>query len=416
MRTRLLPRSAVLGGVAGGLALAISNVIIWITRGPLGLLNDFYVYWSAAAVLNQGGNPYDGTALARVHDAAGVPGLLGGGYSYPLLFAQVLRPLALLPAPAAGAIFMVLSVLAVALAVAVLLGSAPRLSVAAAIPIGMLGGLFPPVSYGLWNGQANDILLPFLALAFRGLEPGANLALATAVKLYPATGFLALLGRRDWLRQVGLAAVLIGVPFAAAEVAVPGGTGSAGARVAGLLAPDPYWSNESINGFLSRLAIAPGPLRGLPVVPVDLVLIGALAATTVAVLWRCRFRPWEGALSLSIWLGCVAAPKNSLWNFAPMLLCLAYGVLRMRSQPRLALALLLAPWLMGLQLLLWAVNFENGTVPDSAYANPAVVWLTSAVGLYTGLMVGFVNARLLLLERPAPATAKNLAAAATAGP
>ena len=114
MRPRLLPFPALVGGAAAGLALGVSNVIIWITRGPLGLLNDFYIYWSAAAPLNQGGNPYNTNALAHVHDLAGVPGLIGGGYSYPLLFAQVLRPLALLPAPAAGAVFMATSLLAVA--------------------------------------------------------------------------------------------------------------------------------------------------------------------------------------------------------------------------------------------------------------------------------------------------------------
>jgi hypothetical protein len=400
MRGRLLPSHAVVGGAAAGLALAISNAIIWITRGPLGLLNDFYVYWSAAAVLNQAGNPYDGASLARVHDAAGVPGLLGAGYSYPLLFAQVMRPLALLPPTTAGAVFMVASALAVALAVALLLGSVQRLSLAAAVPLGVLGGLFPPVSYGLWNGQANDLLLPLLALAYRGIEPGPSLGLAAAVKLYPATGFVALVGRRDGLKQLGLAAVLVGVPLLAAELAVPGGAGGSGPRVVGFLAADSYWSNESINGAISRLALTPGaPLAAVPVVAADLVVVAVLAAVVLAVLWRRHFRPWEGALALSVWLGCVIAPKNSMWNFAPMLLCFAYAVPRIRAHPRLTLAMLVGLLLTAVQLLVWAALFSAGTVPDSAYANAGVAWLSS-VGLLGALVIGFTTARLLQADRP----------------
>ena len=352
-------------------------------------------------MLNQGGNPYDSAALARVHDAAGVPGLLGGGYSYPLLFAQLLRPLALLPATPAGAVFMALSLGAVAIAVALLLGSVPRLGWGWAVPLGSLGGLFPPVSYGLWNGQANDILLPFLALAYRGVDPGAWMGLAAAVKLYPASGFLALFGRRDRFRQLVLAAVFVGIPFLAAELAVPGGAGGAGPRVGGFFGPDTYWTNESFNGALSRLVLTPSaPLAGLPVAPLDAAVVIAVTLATLLVLWRCRFRPWEGALALAIWLGCVVAPKNSLWNFAPMLLCFAYAVPRARSHPWLALTMLLALFVTGGQLLAWALNLSNGNVPDSAYSQPVVVW-TSSIGLYAALMIGFANARLLLLERPA---------------
>jgi hypothetical protein len=398
MRTRLWTPAGVAGGVVAGIALGVSNVIIWIARGPLGLLNDFYVYWSAAAVLNQGGNPYDAAALARVHDAAGVPGLLGNGYSYPLLFAQLLRPLALLPAHVAGGVFMALSLLAVALAVALLLGSVPDLRLSWALPLGALGGLFPPVSYGLWNGQANDLLLPLLAMAYRGTDPGAWLALAAAVKLYPASGLLALAGRRDRLRQLGLAAVFIGVPALAAELAVRGGAGGVGPRVTGFLSRDSYWSNQSVNGWLSRLALSPSwPLGGVSVELADAVFVAALVFATLAVLWRCRFRPWEGALALSIWLGAIIAPKNSLWNFAPMLLCFAYGVPHSRRSPWLAAALLAGLLLTGGQLVVWAFSFTGATVPESLYASPLAAW-ASSVGFYGGLVIGAATARLLLLD------------------
>ncbi|HXO58596.1 MAG TPA: hypothetical protein VN834_02245, partial [Candidatus Acidoferrum sp.] len=67
------------------------------TIGISGQLNDFYAYWAAGVLLNRGENPYDIAALASVQKAAGVYVETGSGFSYPLFFAQLMRPLALLP-------------------------------------------------------------------------------------------------------------------------------------------------------------------------------------------------------------------------------------------------------------------------------------------------------------------------------
>ena len=72
------------------LARVVHSVI---TRGSSGLFNDFYDYWAAATLLNRGQNPYDIGALRALERAAGLQSETGSGYSYPLLFAHLMRPL-----------------------------------------------------------------------------------------------------------------------------------------------------------------------------------------------------------------------------------------------------------------------------------------------------------------------------------
>src|SRR5439155_383038 len=213
----LLPNTAVLGGVLAAV-VALARVVHSVaTRGSSGLFNDFYDYWAAGVLLNRGQDPYDIAALHAVQRAAGLQIETGAGYSYPLFFAHLLRPLALIAAPEAAFIFMALSLITLACAIALLLGSIPRLSWPVALVGGAAAGLFPPVIGSLYFGQANLLVLLLL-----------------------------------------------------------------------------------------------------------LVAVAILAALTVVVLLLAAKRPWEGALALSLWLGVVAAPKNSLWNFTPLLLCIAF--------------------------------------------------------------------------------------------
>jgi hypothetical protein len=395
-RGPLLTRAGIAGAVAAALCLVVANLWVWAFRGTLGLLNDFYIYWSAATLLNRGGNPYDVQALARVRDAAGLNGQVGEGFSYPVLFGHLLRPLALLPPQTAGVVFMALSVVAVGLAVALLLSAARELPVVTAVAFGLWFGLFPPIAYGLWVGQANDILLPFLALAYRGLAPGVWVLLAGAVKLFPISGLLAFPGRRDAVRQLVMGIMLVGVPALVLQLLLPAAGGGFGERIAHFLAPDAYWSNASINGAVSRLALSDGwPLAGLPVEVVELGVVALVTAAVGAVLVRCRFQPFDGALALAVWLGAVAAPKNSLWNFAPLLLCFAFAAPRSRQRPGLGLALLGGLLLMVGQLMFWAVTFVGDTVPDAAYRDPLIAWGAS-LGLAGALLIGAVTARIML--------------------
>lgn len=362
-----------------------------LTRGPSGLFNDFNDYWAAATLLNRGRNPYDITALHAVQQQAGLSSETGTGYSYPVFFAELLRPLALLSPQSAAFIFTAVSVLALILAVGLLLGSIPGAGWWLALTGGAAAGLFPPVIGSLYFGQANLIVLALLAVAYRCVMPGPTVGIAGAIKLFPIAGFLAGVARQRWrmLRNGVLTFVILLLP----QLFVPGG----GAATAGsFLAPDTYWSNVSINGWLSRLAIASTwtrpPLPGLPVEAVMLVLVALLTVATIIVLLQARERSLEGALALSLWLGVVAAPKNSFWNFTPLLLCIVYAWVHLDRRW----------WLFAIGVVGWLL-LEAQAQFDSARAtvylgDPSLTWLSSA-GLYGAMVIGLVTAYILL--RPA---------------
>jgi hypothetical protein len=366
------------------------------TIGISGLMNDFYAYWAAGVLLNRGENPYDVQALAAVQQAAGVHVETGSGFSYPLFFAHLMRPLALLPPATAAAIFSTLSLVALALAVALLLRSLPRLRWPVALAGGVAAGLFPPVIGSLYFGQANLIVLLLLALTYRALLPGTMLGIASAIKLYPVGGFLAALTARPprW-RVIAVGIGVLGV-LLLLQLGTGGGTFSG--RTGYFLGPDTYWSNESINGWLSRLGIdstwTHAPLPGFPVEAVMLTIVLLLTGATVVVLLRAPTYTWEGALALSLWLGVVSAPKNSLWNFTPLLLPITFVFARLAGRW----------WLVALGVVGWLL-IELQAQLDGArgtiyHASPALAWLSS-VGLYGALILGGLCAYVVLRPEPA---------------
>ena len=371
-----------------------------VTRGAGGLFNDFYDYWGAGVLLNRGQNPYDVAALAAVQRSAGLQVEPGSGYSYPLFFAHLLRPLALLDPHTSAIIFSALSLLALTAAIALLLGSIPAVSWPVALLGGAAAGIFPPVNGSLYFGQANLIVLLMLALAYRCVAPGPTLGLAGAVKLYPVSGFLAAITERPpaWrsLRNG------IGVFILLLLLQIGPSLGAAGRAGFFALGPDTYWSNESINGWISRLGLdstwTRAPLPGLSVAGVMVAIVGLLTIGTIVLLLRVPERPWSGALALSVWLGVIGAPKNSLWNFTPLLLCLVFTWLRLGGRW----------WILGGGLLGWLLieaQAQLDAARETVYrASPALAWLSS-VGLYGALLIGGLTAYVLLRPggaRPPP--------------
>ena len=92
---------------------------------------------------------------------------------------------------------------------------------------------------------------------------------------------------------------------------------------------------------------------------------------------------------MSLWLGVVSAPKNSLWNFTPLLLAITFVFAHLRRRWWLA-ALGMVGWL--LIELQAQLDGARGTI---YHAGPALAWLSS-VGLYGALILGGLCAYVVL--------------------
>jgi hypothetical protein len=386
-------------GVAAGAVAAVTSAA-WVVetvarRGTRGLGNDFYIYWASSRVLASGGSPYDVRAVNGVLEAARLHVTVGqDGYSYPLLFSVLLLPLARMPAEAAAVTFAVASLLALAMTLALLASAMPRCRWWELLALGVLAGSFIPVRGSLFFGQANLLLLLPLALAFRGVWAGGSLGLATAVKLYPAVGLGVLLarGRRGIPEAAG------GLALAAALIALPSvvlGHHMAG-HLIGMLGPDTYWTNESFNGALSRLAIrseltAP-LLPGLPVLPLTLAVDAVTGAAAGLLILRHRGRPWSGCLALAVGWALLAAPKISLWDLSPLLLASAYCWPRSRRSP-LRLLVLGAGW------ILIAAQSSVDLHRHEIYQGSPTLSLLSSLAVLGTLLIVALTATLLWSER-----------------
>jgi hypothetical protein len=393
-RERLLTPVGVLCGgwacavAAAALAVAVAVVSRRAQTGRDGLFNDFYDYWAAARILSHGGNPYDPLQVAHVLSLSGVHSTVGTAYSYPLLLAEVARPLGFLPPGLAAAVFTAGSLAALWLGVALLLSPLRSATLGELVGLATASALFAPVLGTLYFGQVNLYVLPLLALAVREVAPEASLALAAAVKLYPATAAFAFVtrGRR------GIAALAVTLGATAALSILPNAAAGLWPHAGVLLGPDPFWSNESINGWLSR-QFTPGPAVTVAMVAICAALGVGVAALVVA----RRDRPWAAAFALLLTYGVVAAPKNSLWNFTPLIVA---GVWCWSAGRRSAatVAALGTVWaLVTAQALLDATESLHGNRPG-----PGPL---SGIALYGGLLLLLLLGRQLWRARP-PAEAR----------
>jgi Glycosyltransferase family 87 len=374
---------------AAALAVAVGVVRVRHRRNLDGLFNDFYDYWAAGRILSRGGNPYDAHLMGHVLTSAGVHSTVGGGYSYPLLLAELARPLSALPPVPAAALFTAGSLAALWLGVALLLSPLGRVTMAQLLGLATGAALFAPVVGTLYFGQVNLYLLPLLALALRGVRAEAGIACAAAVKLYPGATALAFVtrGRRGvgpLLTTLAVALALSLLPNALAGVWPSGGGALA------MLGPDPFWSNASINGLLSRL-----PLPGHAVTLLMIAVVGLLGALAVAVLLAGHRRWWAGAFALLLCYGVVAAPKNSLWNFVPLLVA---GVQWWSASGRRRGGAAVA-------CLAWALVSLQGVV-DAAQGlrdgHPVAAGLLASVALLGGLLLLGMVAYQMLTAPAAP--------------
>ncbi len=320
---------------------AVGPMLAWIAGAIRGApaFNDFNVYWLAGQLVDRGTSPFDGAALADLAARQGRDYVLGGGYSYPLPFAIALIPLGRLPFESALGLFLGGSVVLFAVAVAAWLRWAGTwVEGGRDIPLGrlrvaaLLAGCFPPVLGSVATGQANLLVLAALAAGTTRLLSGRTAAqagggvlvgLAAVVKLVPAVAVVPLvLGRRP--RAAAAVLVTGGAAIMTTALVAPRSSGGSDSLLA-LLDPDPYFTNASINGFVSRLVLTTERTRALvpglfDAGPVMALATGTFGLLTAWVLWRARAQVAAGGRGLALGIGfailagVIGGPKDSYWN------------------------------------------------------------------------------------------------------
>ena len=374
--------------------------------------NDFHDYWLASKLVLQGHSPYDLDALKALGEAEGRVFVLGTGYSYLPPFAIFIIPFALLQFDAAVLSFNALSLVLFGLTVAGWIrwahADADGMRTAA---LAVVAGAYPPVYGTIANGQANLVVLAPFALGVaailtggrtRSMLGGVAVGLAGVIKLVPAVVALPVAIGRRWVAAAGVVLGFAGSVVLASLVVPFAASGSGG--LADLVGPDAYFTNQSINGFVSRLirdsdrtrALFPGAFDPLVV---SLALAAAFGLATLWLLWVARSelatrRGLSLAMALVTVAAVAAAPKNAIWN--EVLVLVGVGLLVAVLMPDLRLSRLdrldrwlLAGWLLGavVQTYLW----EEPQVLDGK--NAVFVTLIQSAAFYGLLALWAVCAR-----------------------
>jgi hypothetical protein len=223
-------------------------------------------------------------------------------------------------------------------------------------------GAYPPITASLVIGQVNLVVLALVCLGMlclglrrrptpgRGVAAGVVFGLAAVGKLIPAILLLPLLLGRSWAAVLGLLATVIGMLGAAALIA-PAASGGTASLVM-LFDPDPYWTNQSINGVVSRLVMDSDRTLALapelfPPAPVSALCAGLLLLATAILSWQQRRvlgqpRILHLALGAAFVGATIAAPKTSFNTHAFALLGAAALVWTAAPLGRLDL------WLLGI--------------------------------------------------------------------
>lgn len=211
---RLVGRLTGWHGVLALLAVGAAGAFL-LTYPRAFLGTDFDVYRGAAA------------AVLRGEPLYGFASSLNLQFTYPPIAAMVFTPLALLPATVAGAVWTLLSVLAMEAVIWSLLGPlgvtdpAARIRWTAVASLVMLP--LAPVTFNLWIGQINIILLLLVIVDLVGAKGrfrGVGVGIAAGIKLTPLIFVPYLLFTRD-RRAAGTAALTFGATILASFLLLP---------------------------------------------------------------------------------------------------------------------------------------------------------------------------------------------------
>jgi len=395
--------------VALGLSIYSLLIVRWLYAGQFHLndFNSFYLgsilYWERLDIYDTHGT------FKLMADQLGLSFSLGTGYSYPPLLAFLFYPYVDMTFEAASRNWVVLSLAGYVAFCLMMLWQIRHKSLALIVVVTLYLVTFQPAYQTLVNGQSNILLLwaIWLYLHYRDKLPPLSvlgLSLAAWLKVYPAIFWL-----RDLValrfREIRLAVainliilLMVVLPVASLEQLqtyvldfLPAINGT----------PDTYYSNQSMNGFFSRLLLGPDRLgaEGPGYFRMLLYVVTGFALAGLGYLSH-RFGQTKVALTGLIYLGVMTllAGKNSFWNFAPTVLIGLYlihrWVLLQRAQKVLLVGSLLVTnffW-----RYVWALNFEVGYSSDllgqSTYA------VLGSLGFFALLMQVIVLVGMLQLD------------------
>jgi len=224
--------------------------------------NDFSHYYTSALLLREGVDPYRADLRTRAREL----GLNVGDNvraTYPPTFLLCFEPLTLLnPAPAYWT-WIALNVIAMAVALAMLLGPRSHLDSTTALSLAGFAILFPAFADNFGYAQSQAIVLLLLVIAMRSLQSGmdraagAALAIAILLRIFPVIMFGYLMMRRRWRALTfAIACIAIG---AAITIALVGLRTALDFREAIAFVVGSGWlirpSNVALHAFIARVFI-----------------------------------------------------------------------------------------------------------------------------------------------------------------
>ena len=203
------------------LGFAVRAAIQLAGLGQASLQYDYKPYFDAGLALNQGADPY-----AAFLNACG-PTWCHVGYIYPPLFAELFRPLAMLPPHQGALAWLLLTYSLFAAAVVVVDGTVRAwLSPATRALLLIAAMVFLPVYKNFYFLQVGSLMMLVLAAAAwaftrrRDAAAGAVLGLATVLRVTPILQAPMLLrSRHDLRRPAGVAGLVVAVVLIMAALA-----------------------------------------------------------------------------------------------------------------------------------------------------------------------------------------------------
>ena len=297
-----------------GAALVLGSVLMRQAGRPDGQFGiDFADYHVAATRLAAGETPYASEMLAGPVDAQGQD-----RYRYPPAFAQLLWPLAGLPAGVAAVVWLavqagcVLAAAWIALRMGGARGAEPLLWAGAATT------LFMPVFDTLWKGNVSGVMALQVALL---LVPGAlgGLALASAalLKLTPAALFPAIVAAGRRAASASLAALALAVAVSAAIA--PGAWLDYARVLPNLLAGSADYATNVAPWAVAERLSGSDQIGSLVRLASLVVAVGSVVA---AVALARRPGGWPAAVTFGV-LASLLAPAALWYHYLAVLLPLA---------------------------------------------------------------------------------------------